>query len=364
MDANRSKPAQSCNPQVESLQLALEWLDRQGGQQRNARVLKELIEATVTALSRGDAPPEKDTTTLRDLLQQLDGDKEGAWSKPFRAKELATWWAAREEQLRQICSVRGCSWTPRLLVKTGGGRGLPSRLSFEFHPTGDAEPEPGTTASEANGNLVRYQMDPAKPALWLRLLVGSRPFPVQSWRGYVLLGTAALDMVLIGLIWLGMYALWARGQPITTAALAQLGLALLVTAALWWLSKPVRQLPTQRVTMAGPSFLALSELYGQLRTMSAPGRQLKSREFAVVRHWGICPICSAEVDLDPGRTAFPDRLIGRCHDAPLEHVFSFDPVRLVGEPLRRAARIETCEASDKQKNGVPPPQPAQSRAGV
>jgi len=347
MDANSSKPAQTCISQAESLQLALEWLDREGGQQRNVRVLRELIEATVTALSRGGAPPEKDTTTLRDLLQRIEGDQDGAWSKPFRAKELAIWWEARAEQLRQVCSVHGCDWMPRLVVKTGGGRGLPSRLLFEFHRTGDAEPEAATTAPEASPTLVRYQMDPAKPALWLRLLVGSRPFPVQSWRGYVLLGSAALNMVLIGLIWLGTYALWTRGQPITTAALAQLGVALLVTAGLWWLSKPVRQLPTQRVTMAGPSFLALSELYGQLRTMPAPGRQLKSREFAVVRHWGICPICSAEVDLDSGGSAFPDRLIGRCHDAPLEHVFSFDPVRLVGEPLRRGAHSGTCGTTGK-----------------
>lgn len=342
MDTNSSKPAQTCISQVESLQLTLEWLDREGGQQRNVRVLRELIEATVTALSRGDAPPEKDTTTLRDLLQRIEGDQDGAWSKPFRAKELAIWWEARAEQLRQICSMHGCDWMPWLVVKTGGGRGLPSRLLFEFHRTGDAEPEAATTIPEASPTLVRYQMDTAKPALWLRLLVGSRPFPVQSWRGYVLLGSAALNMVLIGLIWLGTYALWTRGQPITTAVLAQLGVALLVTAGLWWLSKPVRQLPTQRVTMAGPSFLAMSELYGQLRTMPTPGRQLKSREFAVVRHWGICPVCSAEVDLDSGGAAFPDRLIGRCHDAPLEHVFSFDPVRLVGEPLRRRAHSGTC----------------------
>jgi hypothetical protein len=347
MDANSSKPAQTSNSQVESLQLALEWLDREGGEQRNARVLRELIEATITALSRGDAPPEKDTTTLRDLLQRLDGDQGGAWSKPFRAKELANWWDARAEQLRQACNLSGCDWAPKLVVKTGGGRGLPSRLSFEFQPTDDTESEAGTTAPGASLAQVRYQMDPAKPALWLRLLVGSRPFPVQSWRGYVLVGTAALDMVLIGLIWLATYAAWTRDQPVTTAVLAQLGAAVLVTAGLWWLSKPIRQLPTQRVTMAGPSFLALSELYGQLRTMPAPGRQLKSREFAVVRHWGICPICSADVDLDSGGTAFPDRLIGRCHDAPLEHVFSFDPVRLVGEPLRRGAHSEACETPDK-----------------
>ena len=260
MDANRSKPDQTCNPQVDSLQLALEWLEREGGQQRPARVLREMIEVTLTTVSRGDPPPEMDTPTLRDLLQQLDGDGAGASGKPFRATELANWWAARQEQLRQVCSRQGCPWTPRLVVKTGGGRGLPSRLSFEFHPTGEAEADGGTTASAAKATVVRYQMDPAKPALWLRLLVGSRPFPVQSWRGHVLLGTAALNMVLIGLIWLGTYASWTTGHPITTAELAQLGMALLLTAALWWLSKPVRDLPAQRVTMAGPSFLAMSEL--------------------------------------------------------------------------------------------------------
>lgn len=119
--------------------------------------------------------------------------------------------------------------------------------------------------------------------------------------------------------------------------LAQFGVAVLVEAGWWRLSKPVRQLPTERLTVSSPSFLALSALFGPLRTMPAPGRQLKVREFAVVRHWGVCPICSAEVDLDSGRKAYPDRRVGQCHDAPFERVFSFDPVRLTGKPLGQAA---------------------------
>lgn len=332
MDANRSKPAQTGNPQVESLQLALEWLDREGGQQRNARILQEVIDTTLTAISRGEPPPETDTTTLRTLFQQLEGTGDGL-SKVFRAAELEKWWDSRQEQLRQRCAQERCALTPHLVVKKGGGRGLPSRLSFEFRSTLEAEPEEDIATAEFDPTLIRYQMDPVKPALWLRLAVGSRPFPVQSWRGYVLVGSAAMNMVLIGFAWFWLFSSWGRGVPVTTATLAQLGLVMLVSAGLWWLSRPVFHLPTQRVTMAGPSFLALSELYGQLRTMPAPGRKLKSRVFAVVRHWGTCPICSAEVDLDHGRAAFPDRLVGRCHDAPLEHVFSFDPVRLVGRPL-------------------------------
>lgn len=335
MDRNSPKPAETGNPQVAALHLGLQWLDREGGQQRSARALREVMEQTLTAVSRGEPPPETDTNTLREILQKLEGDHLGA-SKSVRAAELRNWWGAREEQLRQLCGREGCSLTPCLVAKQGGGRGLPSRLSFEFYPTfvGEPEVEEGDTTVLADTScLVRYEMDPVKPALWLRLLVGSKPFPIQSWRGYVLLGTAAFNMALIGFIWLAMYTSWARGHEITTATFAQIASAMLVTLGLWWLSAPVRKLPIQRVTMAGPSFLAWSELYGQLRTLPSAGRKRKSREFSVVRHWGVCPICSAEVDLDSGRAAFPDRLIGRCHDAPLEHVFSFDPVRLVGRPL-------------------------------
>lgn len=339
MDENSSKPAQTGNPEVKSLQLALDWLDREGGQQRNARVLREVVDTTLTAVSRGEPPPDTDTTTLRTLFQKLEGAGDSAL-KAFRASELGNWWESRQEQLRQKCAQADCALTPYLVVKKGGGRGLPSRLSFEFRPTIEAEPDEDSASPEIDSTLVRYQMEPVKPALWIRLTVGSRPFPVKSWRGYVLIGSAALNMALIGLIWYWLYASWAKGQPLTTAALAQLGLAVLITGWLWWTSRPVFHLPTQRVTIAGPSYLAMSELYGQLRTMPVPGRKLRSREFAVVRHWGICPICSAEVDLDSGRAAFPDRLVGRCHDAPLEHVFSFDPVRLIGRPLVAAAQDE------------------------
>lgn len=334
MDENSSKPLQTGNSQADALRLALNWLDREGGGQRNARALRELMEATLTAVSRGDPPPEKDTTTLRLLLQQVDGDLVTS-GKSLRAAELETWWDARVEQLRQECIREGCPWLLKLVVKTGGGRNLPSRLSFDFRPIEVQEPEHGEAPTAPNGQLVHYRMDPAKAAFWLRLLLGGQSsFPMHSWRGYLVLAVAVLPMVLIGLMWLGHYATWTKGQQINTTVLAQIALSIFVTAGLWWITQPIRSLPTERVTIAGPVFLALSELYGQLRTMRKPDSKFKSREFSVVRHWATCPICSAEVDLDHGRKAFPDRLVGRCHDAPLEHVFSFDPVRLIGVPLR------------------------------
>jgi len=88
------------------------------------------------------------------------------------------------------------------------------------------------------------------------------------------------------------------------------------------------------LTLATAQYLAFGELYGQLRTMPEGKTPDRRRIFSVVRHWGTCPVCSAEVDLGDGGREFPGRLVGKCRDAPSEHVFSFDPVRLTGRLLR------------------------------
>jgi len=334
MAANSPKPVKTGNPQVYSLQIARDWLEREGGRGRIPSALRALLDATATALERGGLPPTKDSVTLTELWRLGREGADSTQAAPLRGSEVSRWWAAREDHLRQVCLHHACEWQPRLIVRTGGGRNLPTHFSFEFVALDGEAPDVANEASGPADGVMQYRIDPARPALWLRLLVGSRPFPIQSWRGFILLGSAVINFVLIGLIWLSLYASWSQSRSVSTADLANAAMALFVTAGLWALTAPVRHLPTRRVTLASPAFLALSELYGQLRTMPDRSRKGSSRVFSIVRHWGICPVCSAEVDLDDGRASFPDRLIGRCHDAPLEHVFSFDPVLLVGEPLR------------------------------
>jgi len=337
MDANSSKPDETGNSQVYALHVVKDWLDREGGRQRIPSSLRELLDATMIAIARGDTPPEKDGPTLTELWALSRGERQGDRISSLRGSEVMRWWQAREGHLRQACIARGCGWEPHLIVRTGGGRNLPTNYAFELVPIErlDLDPANSDDAPEAlSPGGLRYRIDPAKPAWWLRMLVGSKPFPVNSWRGYILLGSTALNLMLIGLIWLGIFFAWSRTHPINSSDLATCTMALVVSATLWAATRPVRQLPMHRVSLANEAFLSFNEAYGQLRTMRDGDSKLASRVFSLVRHWGVCPVCAAEVDLASGGTAFPDRLIGRCHDAPLEHVFSFDPVRLVGEPLR------------------------------
>lgn len=334
MVANSPKPAETGNPQVYSLQIARDWLEREGGRARTPNALLALLDATETALVRGEPPPTKDSVTLAELWRLSREGTDTAQVQPLRGSEVSRWWTARENHLRQICFDRGCSELPRLVVQTGGGRNLPTQFSFEFVALEEPALEPTDETEQETDGGIKYRIDSARPALWLRMLVGSRPFPIQSWRGYILLGSAVINFLLIGLIWIYLHWSWSQDRPVSTEDFGNFAIAILVSALLWILTAPVRLLPMQRVTLASPAFLALSELYGQLRTMPDRSRKGASRVFSVVRHWGVCPVCAADVDLDDGGKAFPNRLIGRCHDAPLEHVFSFDPVLLVGEPLR------------------------------
>lgn len=331
---NSSKPDETKNAQVFALDIAGQWAREEGGGNRKGHLIETVIAATRDAVARGEDPPEKDSVTL-DAIWQQEGGAAAAHASPLRGSEVSDWWSSRHEGLRQRLRDARVDWEPTLEVIKGGGRGNPKRYRIKLLPLSvvAAEAEEDDAAPESTDSLV-YRIDPAKPAFWLRLLLGSKPFPVASWRGYILLGSAILNILLIALLWWALYTRWASPRQVTTADIAGLVTTAMVSAFLWWQTAPIRKLAEHRVTLAGVTYLGLNELFGQLRTMPESTGKDRRRIFSVVRHWGTCPVCAAEVDLDSGRNAFPDRLVGRCHDAPLEHVFSFDPVTLKGERLR------------------------------
>lgn len=56
-------------------------------------------------------------------------------------------------------------------------------------------------------------------------------------------------------------------------------------------------------------------------------------EWRLVRYVAVCAVCAGEIRVLPGEPDFPRRMVGRCHQSPREHVFSFDRITLLGGPL-------------------------------
>ncbi|MFZ4701857.1 MAG: hypothetical protein ACOYMG_17565 [Candidatus Methylumidiphilus sp.] len=71
----------------------------------------------------------------------------------------------------------------------------------------------------------------------------------------------------------------------------------------------------------------------RLLEWQSPPRYAK-KMIKAVRYSGECPICKGKVIACSGGREFFHRIIGRCEDAPVEHVFSFDHITKTGRPLR------------------------------
>ena len=97
--------------------------------------------------------------------------------------------------------------------------------------------------------------------------------------------------------------------------------------------KPLIRLPSERVTIANDLLLAYFQFNGQFKLKRDGKSKVAGGWFQLVRHHATCPICSGEVDVPDGGRSFPGRLVGRCSESPLEHVFSFVPVVLQGQWL-------------------------------
>lgn len=336
MDTNSPKPPETGFDKFKAINILRDWLDREGGNRKTPQVLDLLAEHTANAWASEQPAPAVDPDTLRQLYFDKYGGRmpETPASRWLSSTNVRQWWDTRQAQLEQACRQVEFAFIPVLTLQAGGGRGNTTlyRLDFQRLPAADETAEDARSI-EAGEGFIRYRVEPAKAAWWLRPIIGKLPFRMRSWRGYLLIGMTVAEALAILAFW-GFLLLAFRGaRPIQVSDLGLLLTLLAMTWTWWHFTQPLIRLPIDRVTIASDLFLAWSQLNGQFRMTRDAKSKVAGGWFQFVRHWGTCPICAGEVEIAAGGQAFPGRLVGRCSDSPLEHVFSFDPVSLTGAPL-------------------------------
>ena len=341
VDGNSPKPTQTGKPEVLAARVLRTWLDQVGGNQRIPLVLEILCEETAKQIEKGYPSPMFDADTLRRFyFDKYEGRvPDSPASKWLSSGEVRRWWEQRQGAFEQACWAAGVTLMPALALQSGGGRSNPTQYRFDFNPLPTTSEEALEVLSSAaphqiNVEEIRYQSEPANAAWWLMPIVGVAPFRMRSWRGYALAGLVMTEALVLFAVWVLIALMLQGSRPITAS---DVGLPLVATALsfTWWrLMRPIIRLPTDRVTVANDLFLAWSQLNGQLKLTRDARSKVAGGWFQLVRHYGTCPICSADVEITEGGRAFPGRIVGRCADSPLEHVFSFDPVSLSGSSLR------------------------------
>jgi hypothetical protein len=339
MDQNSPKHLQTGMEEIAAIAVLRTWLDQVGGNQRIPQVLDVLAQRTVADLKSGHPTPGLDAETLRRLHSDTHGGRipDSPASRWLSSTEVRRWWTERQFPLEQACRNAELALMPVLTLQAGGGRGNTTQYRLDFQTLSTNEELTEGLDNETNPDLsatIRYQTEPAKPSWWLGLLVGNAPFRMRSWRGYLLIGVMLAEAFAILALWALLALVLGNSRAIVAS---DLGLLLVVSAVTWtwWrLMTPLIRLPMERITIANQVLLGWSQLNGQLRLVRDSKSKVAGGWFQLVRHWGTCPICSGEVEITEGGHAFPGRVVGRCGDSPMEHVFSFDPVSLVGRSLR------------------------------
>ena len=92
----------------------------------------------------------------------------------------------------------------------------------------------------------------------------------------------------------------------------------------------------KRVAMA-PDWMTMTSreyLLLEYRAERNDHGQFSHRKVVLVHYTAKCPVCNGSVTVNKGGWHFIGRLVGRCDENPVEHIFSFDHVTKTGKPLR------------------------------
>lgn len=124
-------------------------------------------------------------------------------------------------------------------------------------------------------------------------------------------------------------------ETLTTISFYKLGL--LVVAG-WFLLDKVRRFERfsdDRILLASNYFMAWKEfsILQELVTVNDDKGNFLHKKIKLTKYVGICPICSAQVELSKGEPDYPRRIIGRCNESPREHIYSFDRITKLGRQI-------------------------------
>jgi hypothetical protein len=331
MSGNRELPGITRDSRVSALQALAKWIEREGESARGIRIVRLIAENDLNCLHKGVEPAPMDPATICEVLRQ-EGDRlpEGDPGEVVRNSKPEAALQKRLARLAMAWDAKDMPWLPSLTRSVGGGRGLTSTYQLEFVRSDMADDQRLPPSDVADS--LSYQIRPAKASWWIGWLFIPEGFAVslRSWRGMILLVLLFLaGLSLIGAFGLAWLALGHPG-PVRTLDLWLFVACAILGLGVWPTLRTFGQAVDRRLVSAPDGLLAFSEAFGQLRFLRR--RDTKSPEgwISLVRITSECPSCGAAIELLPGAPDFPGRMVGRCRDAPSEHVFSFDPTTFRG----------------------------------
>lgn len=301
------------------------WGDQQ---QRRFWVLQSLI-----ALSREQ--PDKATTgfAAHDLWDRVN--KAHKWM-PLQRDPQAVAKCVRNEigklrvanlehepSLSKACIAHGLDCWPVIEAVVGGGTANPTRYRIETRPISEMTRLVIAKRAEPAQGEVQYEIDVSvRLGFYLRWL--QKGLRLQGATRALYLGVGATLLVsILALAGIAGLSLVFSRQP---------GPAVFVFVAYTWLIYtellPPYRVITNRIQKA-PTLIQGGDDRLLLEWRGKP--RYPASELHVVRYLGVCSLCAGTVNVDKRRWwGVAEDLVGRCENAPRQHVFTFDHELKIG----------------------------------
>lgn len=304
----------------------------------DALLLQALCSLTVATMDS-----DKPGFTPYDLAEEVGNVRGRIWVDPANKDEIAKkvrdqWkllsklWKAKHEGITQALRDAGVQSTPVLDRIEGGGTGNTTRYLIRLE---EAERSAVDTVLPEQLEIklavgeIRYICEDVKDA-WLIARIFARGFEMTGWQRWAFILVFSIGVLLIiSLVLIVSISLTTR-PPLNDFVYLFVGVGIIIYG-LWYGFGSILRLPDDRISSAPEWMQSASE--DRLLEWRCPPR-FPVKMIKAVLYSAHCPICGGKVSARSGGAEFKVRVVGRCKESPLEHVFSFDHVTRLGKSLR------------------------------
>jgi hypothetical protein len=313
-----------------------DYVVQYGGMNQPFFVLKALATLTIDRIREGKSDVRFTASNIATEANiRVPEDKQpSSILSPFWNK-LENLLKEREEGIQDFARHYGLEYYPWPKKDASkGGRGSNSAYYIEARPLAKNE---GESSPEIQPGELAYirELTPT-PSWWAKRLI-ENGYRLEGWRRGLVMFYGAAILIAGGLsIAFVIWIVLLKFAALSGSEIAKIFLSLTcVLVCLRFAFAPFAKLFTWRIIMAPTSLVALDELNVQMEIVREQNSVPRNPgTIRLIRYAGICPVCSAKVELAEGGKEFPNRLIGRCVENPAEHVYSFDRFTCRGRTLR------------------------------
>lgn len=276
-----------------------------------------------------------------DLIEAIRKIRHPSWSRSSDPEQMSrkirniwndaqTLWDEKLQGLVQGLSDSGINMVPKLDKIEGGGPGNPSRYKIIWETTDSSLKENLYPNAYKSFDITYICEDVTKPGFLARIFTSG--IEITGWRKWTFVLTIGISLLLgwlLLLVFLGQVSLWQ--QVGTVAVFKTFGSLIIIWGLIWATIGKFINLPVNKVVSA-PYWMQSGDGDRLLEHRHPPKYPVKS--IKAVRYTAKCPICAGQVNTIQSKFEFMGRIVGRCMNAPVEHVFSFDHYTRSGKSLR------------------------------